>query len=97
MILDHKEFKLWEIWAEGYIATGERGTAVKLGEYWANSFDEAVEMWNEQNFTSKTKCERYTPSCFVHGEKGFANRRSNWKYWGCALFDTEAEARLSFG
>jgi len=94
MDLEKKEFKLWEIWTEGYAATGESCTAFKLGEYWADSFDEAVEKYNEKHPT--TGAVQFTKESFISDE-AYKTRRSNWNIWACALFDTEEEARKSFG
>lgn len=35
------ERKMWQVWTEGYAATGEYGTATYHGECFAESFDEA--------------------------------------------------------
>lgn len=101
--------KEYEIWSEGYRATGESGDATFHGKSFGNTFDEAVE-----NFTypedkvreydgfvyihkgDKLGADRYTRECFMSDE-AYINRRSNWKIWGCALFDNEADARKSFG
>lgn len=40
---------IYEIWSEGYAATGERGTATLLGKYEANSWDEAVQKYMKDN------------------------------------------------
>lgn len=85
--------KEFEIWSEGYRATGEDGDATFHGKYPGETFDEAVEYANSQ---STLNAERYTPECFWPRE-AYNNRRSNWKIWGCALFDNEADARKSFG
>lgn len=78
------ELHSWDIWAEGYSATGESGTAHKLNEspVMAASFDEAVAKF------AKTQDD---PSLFkMVGGVG-------WTYWGCNLFASEKFARLSFG
>lgn len=96
MELDKQEYKLWEIWSEGYVATGEYSDATKLGEFWANSFDEAVEMYNKTENGQECPAERNTREKYTT-EKYYNNRRSNWSIWVCSLFDTEQEARKSFG
>ena len=85
--------KEWEIWSEGYAATGERSGAHFHGKFPGETFDEAVEYANKK---VKLGAEPYTRSAFVTDEH-FKNRRSSWKIWGCALFDNEADARKSFG
>jgi len=84
-----------QIWMEGYAATGESGVAHMIGEYEANSFDEAVGMYIQEK-GDQYGPERYTRSSFST-EDAFKNRRSDWKIWGCALFDNEADARKAFG
>lgn len=41
--------KDWEVWTEGYAATGERGYAVLHGTYQAHTFKEAVEQWLDED------------------------------------------------
>lgn len=36
--------RLWQVWAEGYRATGEVGTATYVGEVLASSFEEACRL-----------------------------------------------------
>lgn len=85
--------KEYEIWSEGYMATGEHGTAHLHCKINANSFDEAVELANKNE---NLGAEKYDRRSFM-SEEYYQNRRSNWKIWGCALFDNEADARKSFG
>ena len=71
-------------WAEGYRATGESGDAPLMYSepIYAHSFNEAVEI---------LKARDSNPSLFRKSEYG------TWSYWGCKLFDNEADARVSFG
>lgn len=85
--------KVYEIWSEGYAATGERAPAYLHCEIEANSFDEAVEKANKE---FNLGAERYTRANFIN-ENAYNNRRSNWNIWACALFDNETDARKSFG
>ena len=66
----------YQIWSEGYVANGDKNTAMHHGEYEADSFKEACILWGNElpDFDS----DRLT-------------------YWGCRLFDNEADARKSFG
>lgn len=75
----------FEIWSEGYLATGMEGIpacARKLAEVDADSFREACDKvcsdksWQERN--GDYNAERLT-------------------VWGCRLFDNEADARELFG
>jgi hypothetical protein len=71
---------LFEIWMEGYAATGESAEAKKIAMVEAPTFREACTIamsrppWNDGNY-----------------------RPASNKYWGCGLFDNEADARKSFG
>lgn len=93
------ELKEFEIWTEGFVTTGQSGTAIKLnGEYpiLAHSFDEAVETLRKydaekQPLITENKRTRYT------SDEAYKTRSSNWSYWGCNLYDNEEEARKSFG
>jgi hypothetical protein len=73
-------FKHFEIWAEGYAATGESGRAIKMGEADGKDFKNACVNFAEKNDSFK---------------KFFNPQYMN--YWGCRLFDNEADARKSFG
>jgi hypothetical protein len=75
---------LFTIWAEGFAATGEAETAWQLNEapIMATSLDEAVRQYMR---TSDTR------HLFQRQSDGA------WTYWGCRLFDNEADARGAFG
>ena len=85
-----------EIWMEGYRATGESGAAQKIGEYQAESFDEAVEKYLIDHPDTGSGPRRYTKNQFTT-EEHYINRRAEWNIWGCALFNNETDARKSFG
>lgn len=76
---------LIEVWSEGYAATGEHGTAIHLGTYKADSFDDAVEMMLEDHPGLKGHHHRSISDDSVH------------VIWGCKLFNNEKDARKSFG
>jgi hypothetical protein len=73
----------FEIWMEGYIATGESGTAKMIGKGTGRTFDEAIMDYMTKN-----------PN---HGIEKNTRGRSNWAIWACCLFDNETDARKSFG
>lgn len=86
--------KKFEIWMEGYAATGEHGTAQKIGEGTGENFDDAVKDYmskNPKHGISENKRARYLT------EEGYTKRKSNWNIWACDLFDNESDARKSFG
>ena len=75
--------KTWEVWREGYRATGESAGANLEGKVEADTWPEACRKacvdsgrWKEQ-------------------PGGFDAKRLT--VWGCRLFDNEADARRSFG
>lgn len=72
--------KTFEIWIEGYRATGESGCAYFMGSRDADTFSEAVEI---------LKAEAPDKSW-----RGFGHAST---YWGCRVFDNEADARKEFG
>lgn len=73
--------RTFEIWAEGYRASGEKGSgAIYWGKVEANSFKEAFDKLAERD-KSFRNC--YNPV--------------NLTFWACRLFDNEADARKSFG
>ena len=87
-----------QIWMEGYAATGECSGANLIWQGEAEDFDDAVCKYNQEQIEKygKPSAEPYTRNCFFTQE-AYENRRSNWKIWGCALFDNEQDARKSFG
>ncbi|HTB99873.1 MAG TPA: hypothetical protein VK705_04265 [Ferruginibacter sp.] len=90
--------KEYEIWEEGYSATGEHGGAIFLGKSIGRSFKEAC---------CKLMCEKhleYLKEVQSDEYNGYDNPNDGWSYdpstntkWGCHLFDNEVDARKSFG
>lgn len=76
--------KNFEIWVEGYMATGESGKAMLFGNINAGSFDEAV-----------AKLLEIKPSLKPY--YNYNEKTGTHSYWGCRMFDNENEARSSFG
>lgn len=75
---------MYDIWVEGYIATGEHSRAQFLGTYPGESWDEAVQEWDRRkNYENRWGVLEYY--------------EGNWYVWGCQLFDNEAGARKNFG
>ena len=71
----------YDIWIEGYAATGERGSAQRVTIAQGESFKEAcVNAYQRGKF---------------HGYGSFDAK--NLSLWACRLFDNEADARRSFG
>jgi hypothetical protein len=79
--------KMFEVWSEGYAATGESSGATFHGKTMAETFDEAcIKLVGKDLDTDESEKDGY-------------NRTSNGKMsiWGCELFDNEKDARASFG
>lgn len=74
--------KQFQIWMEGYAATGESGTAQMIGEYKAVDFNHAVKQYSDDHLNQ-----------VEFGRLG-ENRHS---IWACELFDNEKDARKFFG
>lgn len=76
-----QEPREWEIWSEGYAATGEHATAQLLGRATALTFEEACQKLGEKHPSLKPRFDSGRPVT----------------NYGCRLFPAEAEARRSFG
>ena len=80
-----EEIKVYEIWMEGYAATGEHGIHRLIGRVEAGSFKEACKKavieWlgdrceREYHYFDEEKCT----------------------FWGCRMFDNEEDAARAFG
>lgn len=81
-LLDKKEF---EIWIEGYKATGESAKASLVSKETAFSFHEAVQQYVNSLEPDQAKYWNYSKEHNV------------WTMWGCRAFDNETEARKAFG
>ncbi len=73
--------KIWEVWLEGYRATGEYGEATLHGKFEAETFLEACEKWVN---TLPEKEREY-----FHKER--------LSFWACRFFDNETDARRFCG
>lgn len=86
--------KEFEIWMEGYRASGESGGAQLVGKGIGETFDDAVMDYMSKH--QKHGIEKETPNGYMSLEH-YNNRRSNWNIWACKLFDNENDARKSYG
>ena len=79
----------YNIWIEGYLATGMEGIPAKAqklaSNIEANSFIEAVNKWYKSE----------SDALYKYGSLSIKNNRAF--LWGCELFQNEAEARKNFG
>ena len=78
--------KEYKIWSEGFAATGQSGEATLHGTIEAKSFEDAI-----LQFALKHK-DFYNLLDHRPSDRG-----SNYTYWGCRIFDNEADARRAFG
>jgi hypothetical protein len=73
---------IYEIWSEGYAATGHSGTSWKIGEQEGRTFEEAC-LTYMLNHVNRDVSQHYNPKYNT--------------YWGCKLFDNQIDASRSFG
>jgi len=74
--------KKFEVWTEGYRATGESSKAQFHGKFEGNTFKEAVQAFKD------SLTDPYSISCIdVDG----------LNFWGCGFFDNYDDASKSFG
>lgn len=74
--------KTFEVWTEGYAATGQTCEATFHGKFEAETFKEAVILFRDSLSDDYSKrCVDLDRMCF----------------WGCRFFDNEIDARKSFG
>lgn len=93
--------KEWEIWMEGYSATGEHAGASFNGKFEGDTFDEAVENYLSKRETTDwpdirqyyRKGEKFLP----RNSEGVMKIVTKHSIWACQLFNNEVDARKSFG
>lgn len=76
--------KTYTLWMEGYAATGESGGARCLGSFEAETFVDAVKVWDRE----------------CNYDKGFGTLSVSGgqaSVWGCRIFDNQRDAQRSFG
>lgn len=82
--------KEYEIWSEGYRASGDSGTAHLHAKIYASSFEDAILKHAIQN-------EAFYKYLSLGSNKNSKLDGTYYTYWGCRIFDNESEARKSFG
>ena len=87
---DYKDSDIYQVWLEGYAATGESGTAQLLGVAHAKNFIEAAKKTWRERCIKGGHDEKYA-------DNYFSIRDGIPSIWGCACFDNEADARKRFG
>ena len=76
----------YQVWVEGFAATGESGKAFQLIS------PEGVSEWEGETF--KDACQT-AMKALGWNFKSYSEERNS--YWACRFFDNEADARESFG
>lgn len=97
--------KEFEIWCEGYAATGERGAAYYYGKSFGETFDEAVINFRhpedlKADWGGITLTVKGQPLNLDKDEKqpdGYRRHGGRLCSWACRFFDNEEDARKSFG
>lgn len=87
--------KEFEIWTEGFSATGNQEKASFIGKAFGIDFNDACKNFKHENDI----INEYTEEIIIHkGDKlKLDEHYSEPRIWGCRLFDNEADARKSFG
>lgn len=73
----------FNLWIEGYSATGEHSGASCIGKANGDTFIEAC-----RNFATKENQRKFG---------GYSEQNGVPRFWGCKVFDNEGDARRSFG
>jgi len=93
----HPELKEYEVWMEGYAATGENSGASLVGKVKARNFSQACHILmckQHLEWINKTNDPNYTQ----YAEAGrWDYDPSRLTYWGCSLYWSEKLAKKSFG
>jgi hypothetical protein len=93
----HPELHEYEVWMEGYAATGERSDATLLGKTFARNFAQACDIiMCKSHLEDISECNNpnYTQYCPPRKWDYDTNKLS---VWGCGLYWSEKLARKSFG
>ena len=94
---NHPILKEYEVWSEGYAATGEDGGAYLVGKVYARNFAQACHI---------VMCKDYIKHVDIENKSSNNDycTPSRWDYnpnelscWGCSLYWSEELARKNFG
>lgn len=86
--------KRFDIWMEGYAATGQSSGAQRVGYGQGKNFDEAVKDYMAN--TPKHGIEENSRKRY-RSDEHYKKRDSNWNIWACDLYDNHADAAKAFG
>lgn len=89
--------KVFQIWMEGYRATGESGVATIVGTGEGETFDEAVKDFMAKDQNNKNHGVEENTRNRYRTQEAYDNRDSNWNIWACDLYDNHGDAAKAFG
>lgn len=100
----------YEIWSEGYAATGEHSPAHFHGKSFGNTFEEAIENFRHPEdiiaaYNGEVIVKKGSPLSYEKTERYVEDKKSPlgmklktvYTTWACRYFDNEKDARKSFG
>lgn len=87
--------QVFEVWAEGWSATGNNSPARLVAKVEALTFREACYVAMCREYLDGVASQR--KSATYYNPDRFDYDFTNLKIWGCRLFPSEIEARASFG
>lgn len=76
----------FEVWSEGYAATGQSGNAQRL------TIGNEDTLWEGESF--QKACENALRT--LEWDMSYYDKKRN-TYWACRFFENEVDARKSFG
>lgn len=91
------DLKEYEVWMEGYAATGERGGAHLWGKAYARNFAQACHIVAAESKLKHIKEENNSLNKDYVSPSRWDYDPSRLTYWGCNLHWSEEKAKKSFG
>lgn len=101
--------KEYDIWIEGYAATGESSTASYVGKSQGETFEDAVKSFRYPEDVKRQWAMKGEDPVLIHKgsplnldtdksqSDGFRRHGGKLCSWACRYFDNEIDARKSFG
>jgi hypothetical protein len=94
---DKFPLKEYEVWMQGYAATGQSAKAQFIGKVEARSFKQACHILMCQDYLKNHTSENLrAPNQWIDPDRWDYDPDS-CSYWGCKLFDNETDARKTYG
>lgn len=93
----HPELKEYEIWMEGYAATGERSGAHLVGKAFARNFAQACDIVMCKNHLEWIKTVNDPTNKEYNPPRTWDYDPNRLSVWGCGLYWSEKLASKSFG